>query len=246
LVADLTLKSAVAQGIQAAFGHAGIRIAFDHPLRNSPKLFAAKAAELGVKTVLDVGANLGQFALELRRYGYREAIVSFEPLSAAHAELERLATKDPRWRIAPRAAIGDAEGVAEINIAKNLASSSLLQVRDRSIEAAAESASESRERVAVRRLDDLVDSFWEIPFGMKLDTQGYELLALQGAPRILEQTRLVLSEMSLVPLYEGGAGFLEIYQFLESRNFQCVSLIQGFADNVRHELLQVDGVFVRK
>jgi FkbM family methyltransferase len=246
LAVSLTLRTSVLRNIQAAFGRAGLRIGFDHPVRNSPKLFAVKAAELRVKTIIDIGANFGQFAQDLRRYRYEGPIVSFEPLTEAHTTLEALAKRDPQWRIGPKVALGCENGFAEINVARNLASSSLLPVRSRSLEAAADTASDARERVELRRLDDVADAGWQAPFGLKLDTQGFELQVLRGAPKVLADTAVVLCEMSLTPLYDGGAEFLELFEFLEQRGFRCISLVQGFADHVRHELLQVDGIFVRK
>lgn len=241
----MALKYSLLRGIQTTFARAGVRIEFDHPIRNSPKLFALKAHELGVRTVLDVGANFGQFAQELRKHRYPGTILSFEPLSVAHAALSQAAAADAQWRIAPRMALGSAAAQATINISKNLASSSLLPVQSRSVEAAAVTAYTGQESVDVRRLDDVVDATYEEPFALKLDTQGFELQVLEGAARTLQRTALVLSEMSLAPLYENGAAFSDVYEFLERSGFRCISLVQGFADNARHELLQVDGVFVR-
>ena len=243
---NLVTKTSVLNGVQTLFRHLGLQIGFDHPIRNAPKLFAVKAAELQVVTVLDIGANKGQFARELRRYGYRKRLVSFEPLSSAYATLCKAAKDDALWDIAPRMALGSAEGTAEINISKNLASSSLLAVNDRSVSAAAESAFAGTEAVAVRRLDDVIEARWGRPFGLKLDTQGFELHVLQGAAAVLASTELVVVEMSLAGLYDEGARFVDLYRVLEESGFRCISLVQGFADNVRHELLQVDGVFVRE
>lgn len=241
----MSLKSSLLKNIKTVFASAGVRVEFDHPIRNSTKLFAVKAAELGVKTVLDVGANFGQFAQDLRKHRYRGQIVSFEPLSAVHAALEKSAAGDAGWRIAPRMALGNARGTAAINIAKNLASSSLLAVHDRSVMASLGTAYAGCEQVDVYRLDDVVDAACEGPLALKLDTQGYELQVLEGATHTLQRTAVVLSEMSLTPLYENGATFSDVYAFLERSGFRCISLIQGFADHGRHELLQVDGVFVR-
>ena len=240
------LRYSVYRGIQTLFKSAGLWIGFDHPVRNAPKLFAVKAAELGVNCVLDAGANRGQFAREVRECGYTGTIVSFEPQSSVHAELADASAGDANWYVAPRMALGDMEGAAEINISENLASSSLLPVMERSVSAAAGSAFAAKETDPVHRLDDVIEAAWKPPFGLKLDTQGFEIRVLEGGLETLAQTKLVLSEMSLSELYEGGASFVDVYRFLQAQGFRCISLVHGFADNTRHELLQVDGVFVRE
>ena len=85
---------------------------------------------------LDVGANTGQFAQDLRASGYRGHIVSFEPLSDAHAALLVTASWDPLWDVADRCAVGAGDRWAEINIAGNSYSSSLLPMLDLHREAA--------------------------------------------------------------------------------------------------------------
>jgi FkbM family methyltransferase len=72
-----------------------------------------------VDLILDVGANAGQFALQFRSLGYKGRLVSFEPLSSAHAKLEKTARRDSRWTVHPRCAIGAQNGGVEINIAGN-------------------------------------------------------------------------------------------------------------------------------
>ena len=52
-------------------------------------------------------------------------------------------------------------------------------------------------------------------------------------------------EMSLAPLYEGGARFGELYAHCEDAGFRCIALTEGFSDYQHNEVLQVDGIFVR-
>ena len=58
----------------------------------------------GATTVLEVGANIGQFATTLRQAGYRGRIISFEPQLQAYASLERAGAANPLWDMAPRCA----------------------------------------------------------------------------------------------------------------------------------------------
>lgn len=62
-----------------------------------------------VSVVYDVGANVGQFGLALRRRGYRGRIVSVEPVKDAFDRLKQIAAADGNWE-ATRCAIGAGEG----------------------------------------------------------------------------------------------------------------------------------------
>ena len=82
-------------------------------------LFAA----MGIDVVLDVGANSGQFARQMRGEGYAGRIISFEPLSTAYEQLAAAATGEPSWEI-HQCALGNTVGTAKLNIAGNSWSSS--------------------------------------------------------------------------------------------------------------------------
>ena len=50
-----------------------------------------------IDLVLDVGANIGQFASELRSFSYQGKLIRFEPLSVAHQALSAAASRDSQW-----------------------------------------------------------------------------------------------------------------------------------------------------
>src|SRR5439155_27146309 len=125
----------------------------------------------GVPLVVDVGANRGQYATDLRQHGYRGKIVSFEPLEEAFAQLAAAAARDVDWTC-HRMALGVAAGEAQINVASNLESSSLLEMEVGHRAGAPEVSMVSVETVPVSRLDDVLDD--DRPCLLKLDVQGYE------------------------------------------------------------------------
>src|SRR5947209_8326987 len=106
-----------------------------------------------IDLVFDIGANVGQFGLTLREWGYRGRIVSFEPLSTARGKLQKVASRDSCWEVADRVAIGGSNGEVELHIAGNSVSSSILDMLDSHRSAAPESAYVAREPVEVRPLD---------------------------------------------------------------------------------------------
>jgi FkbM family methyltransferase len=201
----------------------------------------------GIDLVLDVGANTGQFGAELRSHGFGGAIVSFEPLSAAHAALTARAAGDPKWRIHPRVAIGDTDGTVEINVSGNLFSSSILPMLDAHTAAANESAYVALETVPISRLDAVAGPYLHdcaAPF-LKIDTQGFEKHVLDGARATLPRLRGVLSEVSLVPLYEGQPLWLEMLARMKAQGFTLWRIQPGFTDPRDGRTLQVDAVWFR-
>jgi FkbM family methyltransferase len=200
-----------------------------------------------VNLVLDVGANIGQFALSLRRAGYTERIISFEPLSAEWHSLCRASKSDARWEIAPRTAIGDHDGEIQIHIAGNSVSSSVLRMLDNHTKAAPDSAYVDNERVQLSRLDTLTQSYLQpgiVPF-LKIDTQGYEDRVLDGAKELLDRVIGLQLELSFAPLYEGQQLFDVLVERLREMGFSIWAIWPGFCDPHSGRMLQVDVTFFR-
>lgn len=231
--------------VKAQLGRLGVDVKRMSPLSNFALQVAAIIARIEVDIVLDVGANIGQFAAELRVDGYRGAIMSFEPLTEAHRRLSNAAHSDALWTVYPRAALGRSRGEAVINVAGNSASSSLRPMNDAHREAAPHSAYIGEEPVSVVTLDDAVrDRSFARAF-VKIDTQGFEREVLEGAEETLSRTVGLLIEMSMVELYEGQALWADLIEWLGARGFRLHALNQGFIDPVNFQTLQMDGVFVR-
>jgi FkbM family methyltransferase len=201
----------------------------------------------GIGLVLDVGANVGQYALSLRRDGYAGRILSFEPLSAACATLQRAAGRDHAWQVL-RCALGDRDGTAILNVAGNSVSSSVLAMLPAHLRSAPESAYVGTEEVPLRRLDSVLEEHGrpgERAF-LKVDAQGSERAVMEGAAGCLDAILGVQLEMPLTPLYQGEASMPELVEYLAERGFFLMSLEPAWSDPASGRVLQVDGMFFRE
>ena len=59
-----------------------------------------------VKSIVDVGANKGQFVNKLLKNGFNGNILSFEPLFDEHNYLKKISKKKNKWNIEERCALG--------------------------------------------------------------------------------------------------------------------------------------------
>ena len=200
-----------------------------------------------IDLVLDIGANVGQWARELRHAGYFGDMISFEPLVQAHTELVENARGDGKWTVAPRVALGERNADVEIHVAGNSYSSSLLQMLPMHVAGAPQSAYVGSEKTPMMTLDSMIGSV--IPSGRrvfcKLDVQGYEAKVLAGAANLLRDIRGLQMEISLVPLYQGQPTFGEILDTMSRSGFEIFGFVPGFVDPSSGRMLQIDGVFFK-
>jgi FkbM family methyltransferase len=211
--------------------------------------FLGECRSFATDVILDVGANIGQFARGLRANGYHGHLISFEPLSEAHSMLAAVADSDPLWDVAERCAVGAKDSWGEINIAGNSYSSSLLPMLELHRAAAPESAYHGTETCRVITLDSYIEQTFSDPttlFGLKIDTQGYEGEVLAGLRRNHGRVKVIVCEMSLAPLYANGPSMFELCHLLADLGYRCVACGPAFEDPRTGQLLQVDGIFVKR
>lgn len=164
--------------------------------------------------ILDCGANVGQMAGSFRSHYPKAEIYSFEPVTAVFTQL---AEKCRSLNVTPvKKAVGDRDGKATIHLTASPEAHSLLgfqsgnpcakwtrEVGTEEIEVCTLDGWCHAQGIDSRRVDLL-----------KLDIQGAELQALYGAKRLLESTRLLLIEVSFVPIYKDAPLFADVDRFL--------------------------------
>ena len=196
--------------------------------------------------LLDVGANLGQFASESRQRGFTGRIVSFEPLPDVFAHLAQAARPDPGWTVRNEA-LGAQAGSFTMHVANADASSSLRAPSDRMGEFADFLAFDTTTEVTVRRLDDVFDEVCRPGerVVMKVDTQGFEREVLEGGQASLDQIEAVQLELSLLPLYQGEAPIEVVLAWMRARGFVPTYLAPAYVERPSRRWLQADVLFVR-
>jgi len=226
----------------------GFEITRYRPSNSAPAQLVKALEVAGINMGFDIGANEGQFAREIREYGYPGKIVSFEPLSSARKKLLSLSSADPNWEVHDQSAIGDQDGTIEIHIAGNSVSSSVLPMLESHSSAAVSSAYVDSERVPIAKLDSVAKQYMtpESKLFIKIDTQGFEWQVLDGARETLQHARGVLCELSLVPLYDGQRLWRDIVDRLDAEGFMLWALQKGFTDPRTGQSLQMDGIFLRR
>lgn len=238
---------ALFQKVQEFGKRFGLHIRRYTPVSDSIDVLLYHARQRNVQTVIDVGANIGQFGSRIITGGWDGNILSVEPLSDAHAKLSQLASKARKWSVAPRCALGAAQGQATINISRSSPSSSLLGAGDRLQEVAPQAEFIGQEVVDIRTLEDVITAteVAPTPYLLKMDVQGYEDKVLAGCGSSLEKIQAIYTEMSLIQMYDGELNFAELSMNIFELGFNCIAIHPGYFSRYSHEITHVDALFVR-
>jgi len=175
--------------------------------------------------ILDVGAHTGYTAASLRNLPVSNYVCSIEPATIYNPALRRLTELDPKYSFLNVAASDRSGTVTAYNLVVNgtliggtssIAGAHLQeQFADYVLTRVGESWLPFREKYEARilrlefdtmRLDDLIrpDSTWPLAHGpivgLKIDVEGHEVQAMEGAEGILRRHRpLIMVELRDIP-----------------------------------------------
>jgi FkbM family methyltransferase len=184
----------------------GVAATLDHDIALGRDSFA---------TVIDAGANKGQFAVYARTRWPKARLICFEPLPGPRATLARVTRGQARIHAC---ALGSAPGEGRMHLATRTDSSSLLALGAR--QKAILGMEECGElRVPIKRLDACLTTPLPRPVLLKIDVQGFELEVLKGSTGLFPQIDVIYVEASYVEFYEGQALHEEIERFLSDAGF---------------------------
>jgi FkbM family methyltransferase len=174
---------------------------------------------LSIVTLVDIGANVGQFTLLVRHLHPDARIFAFEPLARPAKTFSRLFADDPKV-VLHRVAIAAKEETRRMHVSRSNDSSSLLPILPIYVATFPGTEEVGRETVDTVPLDQALDpAAISAPALLKLDVQGFEFEALQGCESMLALFEHIYVEVSFIPLYEGQALAHDVVAWLAVHGF---------------------------
>ena len=201
--------------------------------------------DLNINTILDIGANVGQFAKEIRNSLLNVKLYSFEPIKSCHQKLNEEMMSDRNFK-SFNFALGETNSQTIINVSSYSPSSSLLKMADSHKNLFPHTKDSQSESIEVRRLDD-VWSKLDIRKNIliKVDTQGYEDKVITGGIKSFSEAKIILIEASFVRLYENQPLFDDIYEKIKSLGFTYHGALHQKINKKTGEVIFEDAIFIK-
>jgi len=204
--------------------------------RNAYNSFLFWIHRLGIErasTIIDVGANHGDFARAASATFPQANVLLFEPLPTMHDYLNGLMRAGRKtWQLLP-CGLGSAPGEFPLFVDdKNDAIGSFAGFADEYLRANPLAQPNRKIMCNVRTLDEVASELGLESIDLvKIDVEGFEFEVLKGATVSLQRTNSIIVEVSLLRHSATSATpLLEMLQILTSVGFQVVEIIPSLFD----------------
>ncbi len=226
------------------------------------------------KTILDIGANEGQFADKMHLLFPDTMIYSFEPIPEAFEQLDKnfrdikqvkginlaysfepipeaFEQLDKNFRDIKQVkginlALGDAAGEITFNKNESSASSSFLDMADSHVKSFDFAVKTVPIKVKVDTLDNVMSKeSIDLPMLIKIDVQGFEDKVIKGGNDTIKIADMVICEVSFTELYKGQLLFDDTYEMFKNLGFSYAGSIEQLRSPDTNRILQADAIFIR-
>jgi FkbM family methyltransferase len=201
--------------------------------------------ELGIQSVIDVGANEGQFSTTLRLLLPNAQFYAFEPIPECFQRIRKRFANDPNYMVY-NIALGERKSRAKFTVASDTGASSLLPMSDISARHFPHIRVSREIEVPVETLDEVLSKqTLRAPYLLKVDVQGYEFQVLSGGIQTLSNAKAVIMEASYVPFYDGQKLMDQVYDLLRLHGFSLAEIFNMMHDKKTGRALQGDFLFLK-
>lgn len=215
--------------------------------KKNPNFMLLGLREQPIKTILDIGANVGQSAQKFRRQFPEAKIYCFEPLPDAYAKLRSWSDTQNETVEAFNVALGAESGSVDMyRHVDHIASSSLLKTTNTATALYPQKTRQEQLTVPLTTLDEIGKGLaLEDDILIKLDVQGLELDVIAGGKQTLAAAKAIILEVSLMPLYVDQAIFVDLVAALAKLDYEYAgNLNQNYTDG--GAVVFLDALFVRR
>jgi FkbM family methyltransferase len=226
LLRDKTFRHGLLKGVAAAIEHRAVVAAID------------------IETLVDVGANVGQFSLLIREVHPQAQVFAFEPLPNAAKKFSEVLPNSAQITLF-QSAISARSGDAQMHVSRKTDSSSLLPITSVMTDIFPDTEEIGMALVSVGPLGKFISSKQLAnPALLKIDVQGSELDVLEGCSGLLSYFKYIYVELSFMELYARQPLCHEVVRYLDKRNF-TLSSVNNLAYTDSGIPVQADFLFVR-
>lgn len=239
ILRELEAAGASMPDIRAALRKADDLVGIVSPVFHTNRWEAEQLSGHGFEpaTVIDVGAAGGTDTLY---DAFPDAYhVLIEPLAEFESDLARIVSVQGGEYVL--VAVGAEEGRRTFHVDGDMLEKSTFHVRIP--ELASDQAPEERE-MRITTLDKLwAERGWQGPFGLKIDTKGFDDEVILGAPRLLEQTQFVITEVPITKRFPDGSDFFAFVALLHAHGFVLYDVLTMARTVDLRQMLYMDALF---
>ncbi|MEG3594624.1 MAG: FkbM family methyltransferase [Chloroflexota bacterium] len=197
-----------------------------------------------IKTVIDVGANIGQFAVDASELYPDAVIYSFEPLPGPYNQL-LINTKSFSKFNPYNIALSDHKGTTKMYSNDFSQSSSILEMAESHKKAFPHSTNATPVKVKVQTLDAIFNGVeLDTDILLKIDVQGSEKQVLDGGTETIKKVKVIIIETSYISLYKDQPLFEDVHDQLAKVGFRFHGNLGQLLHPTDGSILQGDSVFI--
>lgn len=191
------------------------------PRSRVDKWSAKTLARLGdPKTVVDVGVGPG--TPELYEAFPQALHVLVEPLNEFAEDLERI-SETYRTIIVDKA-VGARPSTTDMHVPLKFPTHSSFYART---PLTSQVGTQETRKIYITTLNELMgEQDWPPPYGIKIDTEGFELEVVRGASEVLRSTNFLIAEVSIAERFEGSYRFAEFVSAMHDHHFGLHDIIR--------------------
>jgi len=195
-------------------------------------------------SIIDIGANRGQFAVRFRVLFPEAIIYSFEPIPEVYAQLSKRFEFDTKFK-AFNLGLGNQTGTIDFFQNEFSDSSSALPMKSLHKENFPNTAKEKQIQIQVECLDEVMKSIsLSNSLLVKIDVQGFEEMVILGGEKTIKSASVVIVEVSFYELYEDQVYFNTIYEQMQKLGFSYRGNYGQLLSPIDGRVLQADAIFI--